>query len=154
VPVHASGRYRRNALDYLLKIEFQIEFEVKLIHRLDRVTTGVLILAKNSKTVTKIGQSIESGKFKKYYLARVHGCMKENEIQLVDKHLYLQDARRAKWKFVENNEQLEELKKSLPSSSYLKSAKTVFLSLGYDKESDSSLIFCAPQTVISTRIHG
>eukprot|EP01080_Neovahlkampfia_damariscottae_P010991 gene10991-3697_t len=146
VPVHSSGRYRKNSLDYLLKEEFGIEFDLKLTHRLDRVTTGVLIFAKNTKMVTKIGKLIENGKFKKYYLARVSGYLKPDEILLVDKFLYLEDARRARWRFVENDKKLEELKKSLPSSSYLKSAETIFLSLGYDEKTESTLIFCAPQT--------
>ena len=148
LPVHASGRYRKNCLEFVLKEEFEIQFELKLTHRLDRVTTGVLMFAKNTTTVTKVAKLIENGKFKKFYLARVNGCLKRDEILLVDKHLYLQDARRAKWSFVENDEKLEELKKSLPSSSYLKRAETIFLSLGYDEKTDSSLIFCAPQTVI------
>jgi 23S rRNA pseudouridine1911/1915/1917 synthase len=44
-----------------------------LINRLDRETSGVVLIAKNSETAGKIGKILESRAIKKEYLAIVHG---------------------------------------------------------------------------------
>lgn len=54
VPVHESGKFRKNSLLRILESEFCIS-NLKPIHRLDRVTTGVLMLGKTKSSTNKFG---------------------------------------------------------------------------------------------------
>ena len=45
----------------------------KLLHRLDRDTSGLLLLAKNDATARKIGQKFKNGLVKKFYIAILQG---------------------------------------------------------------------------------
>jgi len=49
-----------------------------LINRLDRETSGVMLIAKNSATAGEIGKILESRAVQKEYLAIVHGHVAEN----------------------------------------------------------------------------
>ncbi len=44
-----------------------------LVHRLDRVTSGVIIFAKTSKAARRLSQAFREGQVQKYYLAVVEG---------------------------------------------------------------------------------
>jgi len=46
----------------------------KLVHRLDKETSGVLVLARNVKTAGLLTKAFESKEAKKVYWAVVHGC--------------------------------------------------------------------------------
>lgn len=50
---------------------------VGLVHRLDRVTGGVMVFAKTSKGAARLAESIKGGDFQKKYLAVVCGAPKE-----------------------------------------------------------------------------
>lgn len=50
-----------------------------IIHRLDKDTSGVLIVAKNDNTHVNISNQIKNRETKKYYIALVRGVIKENE---------------------------------------------------------------------------
>ena len=43
VPVHPSGGYQRNSLLHILEVEHE-EYELRPVHRLDRMTSGVVCL--------------------------------------------------------------------------------------------------------------
>ncbi|MHC4864588.1 MAG: RluA family pseudouridine synthase, partial [Planctomycetota bacterium] len=49
------------------------EFRPGIVHRLDRDTTGVMVVAKNDRAQWKIAKQFEERKVKKTYLAIVHG---------------------------------------------------------------------------------
>jgi len=49
------------------------EFRPGIVHRLDRDTTGVMVVAKNDATQWKIAKQFERRQIKKNYLAIVHG---------------------------------------------------------------------------------
>jgi 23S rRNA pseudouridine1911/1915/1917 synthase len=51
---------------------------VHLINRLDRETSGVVLIAKNSSTAGELGKILESRAVQKEYLAIVHGHVAEN----------------------------------------------------------------------------
>lgn len=55
-----------------------------LVHRLDRVTGGLMVLAKNGKSAAKLSQQISERQFKKKYLAVVHGCPEEKSGSFTD----------------------------------------------------------------------
>lgn len=50
-----------------------------IVHRLDKNTTGVMVVAKNNIAHNKLAEQIQNHNFKKIYLALVRGVVKENE---------------------------------------------------------------------------
>ncbi len=57
---------------------------VGLVHRLDRVTGGVMVYAKSSKAAARLSEQIRNGDFEKKYLTVVVGEPKENRAFLTD----------------------------------------------------------------------
>ena len=57
---------------------------VGLVHRLDRVTGGVMVYAKSSKAASRLSEQIRNGDFEKKYLTVVVGQPKEDRANLVD----------------------------------------------------------------------
>lgn len=55
------------------------EFRPGIVHRLDKDTTGVMVVAKNNLAHTKLAKQIQEHNFKKVYIAIVKGVIKENE---------------------------------------------------------------------------
>ena len=62
------------------------------MHRLDRLTSGVLILAKNNKTTLSFQEHLKENKVKKKYYARVKGKF-EKEIT-VNMPIYCKSAKK------------------------------------------------------------
>ena len=48
--------------------------DVRTVHRLDRVVSGVMVLARNAKAASELSRQIREDEFEKEYLAVVHGC--------------------------------------------------------------------------------
>ena len=48
-----------------------------IVHRLDKETSGVILVAKNDAAHAKLGEAFRQRKVKKTYIALVHGSMKE-----------------------------------------------------------------------------
>ena len=57
---------------------------VGIVHRLDRVTGGVMVFAKTSKAASRLTEQIKDGTFKKTYYAVVRGVPKERTATLVN----------------------------------------------------------------------
>lgn len=55
------------------------EIRPGIVHRLDKDTSGLLIVAKNDKAHVNMSEQIKNHEVKKTYLALVRGCIKENE---------------------------------------------------------------------------
>ena len=51
--------------------------DVRTVHRLDRVVSGLMVLARNAKAASELSRQIREEKFEKEYLAVVHGCPEE-----------------------------------------------------------------------------
>lgn len=47
--------------------------DVRTVHRLDRVVSGLMVLARNAKAASELSRQIREDQFKKEYLAVVHG---------------------------------------------------------------------------------
>lgn len=77
-----------NLVDYL-KTYFGRNY-VGLIHRLDRNTSGIMIVAKRSKSAQRLTDSLQKDEIERKYLAWVLGSM-EGEIQW--RHFLLKDPR-------------------------------------------------------------
>jgi len=47
--------------------------DIRTVHRLDRVVSGLMVLARNGKAASELSRQIREGAFEKEYLAVVHG---------------------------------------------------------------------------------
>lgn len=68
--------------------------DIRTVHRLDRVVSGLMVLAKNVAAASELSRQIRDGQFEKSYLAVLHGVPKEPEALLRD--LLLRDKRERK----------------------------------------------------------
>ncbi|MBR4017852.1 MAG: RluA family pseudouridine synthase [Oscillospiraceae bacterium] len=48
--------------------------DVRTVHRLDRVVSGLMVLARNAASAAELSRQIREGQFEKEYLAVVHGA--------------------------------------------------------------------------------
>ena len=51
--------------------------DIRTVHRLDRVVSGLMVLARNAKAASELSRQIREGEFEKEYLAVVHGVPAE-----------------------------------------------------------------------------
>lgn len=73
MPTHACGAYRHNSLHSIL---CQLRPDIKqlnVVHRLDRLTSGVVIFAKTTAKAKELSLCIADREASKMYLARVRG---------------------------------------------------------------------------------
>jgi len=125
--------------------------QVKLCHRLDRVTSGVLMLATDEESNAVFHKKLVDGNVRKFYLARVTGKF-GNEPILLNKVLKQVDPRKGIWRACEiervvgvDAKTLEEVC-GTSTLSKLKEAQTAFEGISYDPVTDTSLVFCVPFT--------
>lgn len=85
------------------------EADVRTVHRLDRVVSGLMVLTRNAKAASELSRQIRDDQFEKEYLAVVHGVPDKDTDRLTD--LLLRDKAR-KMTFVVK----EEAKGVLPAS--------------------------------------
>ena len=67
--------------------------DIRTVHRLDRVVSGVMVLARNARAASELSRQIREDAFEKEYLAIVHGCPAQRQGTLRDL-LYRDKARR------------------------------------------------------------
>lgn len=79
VPIHPCGKYRLNSILALLYKEMNYK-EVHIVHRLDRLTSGLLILAKNPKVAKKVTGQIFGRTVSKEYVCKVDGIFPEGDV--------------------------------------------------------------------------
>jgi 23S rRNA pseudouridine1911/1915/1917 synthase len=72
IPVHPVNRVRENSLIRILRRQEANE-SLRLVHRLDRETSGVLLVAEDSPTARTLAGAFMLGKVDKLYLALVRG---------------------------------------------------------------------------------
>lgn len=58
--------------------------DVRTVHRLDRVVSGLMVLARNARSASELSRQIREGEFHKEYLAVVHGTPGEKAGDFVD----------------------------------------------------------------------
>ncbi|KAF0696124.1 Aste57867_13100 [Aphanomyces stellatus] len=73
IPTHPCGAYRFNSLHHILLHMRPDIPHLHIVHRLDRLTSGVVILAKNSTKARDLSTTIADRTASKTYLARVLG---------------------------------------------------------------------------------
>lgn len=72
LPVHPCGRYNLNTLTSLLDRAYGVD-RLRLVHRLDANTTGVMLLAKSPEIATRLRSQFENNSVEKRYLVRCQG---------------------------------------------------------------------------------
>ena len=73
IPVHAGPNGGASLEDYFEELKFGYKEMPHLAHRLDRDTSGCLILGRNERALKKMGKLFEGGRIKKTYWAIVEG---------------------------------------------------------------------------------
>ncbi len=89
LPVHPAGRYFFNSLLIHLKTrgftsESNSEKDYYLVHRIDKETSGILLLAKTRESCNQLTAQFRNRETDKYYLAIVRGEPKQNEFDVCD----------------------------------------------------------------------
>lgn len=67
--------------------------DIRTVHRLDRVVSGVMVLARNAKAASELSRQIREDTFEKEYLAVIHGTPAQADGTLTDL-LYRDKARK------------------------------------------------------------
>jgi 23S rRNA pseudouridine1911/1915/1917 synthase len=83
--VHPNHRYPANTLGNAVMNHWQNRGEIhafRPIHRIDRNTSGVVVVAKNKFAHQQLARQLEHGNIKKYYLGFISGKMPESSGEL------------------------------------------------------------------------
>ena len=84
LPMHACGRFNRNSLTYLLGKVYSGE-RLRILHRLDANTTGVVVFARKRSVAGPIHEQFKAGTVGKVYLAKVQGHPAEDNFSCAEK---------------------------------------------------------------------
>ena len=76
LPCHPSGAYFHKTLWYL--VTTKLKNKVHIVHRLDRETSGIVVMAKTSAIAKEIAYLFAHKKVQKNYIAAVHGSFPDN----------------------------------------------------------------------------
>lgn len=95
VAVHGGSGVSSGVIEQLRQARPEVRF-LELVHRLDRDTSGVLILAKKRSALAALHAQLREGRVRKYYLALVHGRWRDakRHVQLALKKYVLASGER------------------------------------------------------------
>lgn len=126
MPMHPGGRYFKNTLTEILKDQgFE---DLRITHRLDAVTSGIVLLAKDKSFAKKAMRCFSEGKVSKTYFALVDGIPTE-------KTMTINAPIKRKQGFVfESNENLENAREAVTHFEVI------------EEQEKSALIKCTPET--------
>ena len=79
IPVHPTGRFRHNSLIHVLELEMGLG-NLHIVNRLDRLTSGLVLIARNKQKAAEMGQLMKDRNIQKTYYARVKGLFPHKEI--------------------------------------------------------------------------
>lgn len=128
LPMHPCGRFNKNSLQSFLQEVYQPD-RLRLVHRLDANTTGIVIYGRSKKFATELQQLFADQKVSKRYLCGVNGVPSDSTFE--------SNSRIAKHPGANGIRQLDP--KGLE-------AKTEFEWIGSQPEGDRSLILAKPRT--------
>ncbi|XP_055644221.1 pseudouridylate synthase RPUSD2-like isoform X1 [Toxorhynchites rutilus septentrionalis] len=80
IPVHPCGRYRHNTVVFILAKEYNLK-NLRTIHRLDRLTSGLLLFGRSPKKARQMEHQIRNRQVEKEYICRVDGEFPEGIIE-------------------------------------------------------------------------
>jgi tRNA pseudouridine32 synthase/23S rRNA pseudouridine746 synthase/23S rRNA pseudouridine1911/1915/1917 synthase len=79
IPVHAGPSGKRSLEDSFAALQFEQPRPPALAHRLDRDTSGCLVLGRHRKALRKLGRLFAAGRVEKIYWAVTHGRPRQSE---------------------------------------------------------------------------
>ena len=82
LPVHAGPKGGPNLEDHLDALRFGLPRRPGLAHRLDRDTSGCLVLGRHRQALARLGKLFAAGRVEKVYWAVVHGTPPEPESRI------------------------------------------------------------------------
>lgn len=126
LPMHPGGRYFKNTLTAMLE-EMGCP-NLKIVHRLDAVTSGIVLLAKNKAFAQRAMKEFAEGRVQKTYFAEVSGIPEENTVTIT-----APIRRRTGFVFESN-----------PDLTNAKPAETTFTVV--ERKENSAIIKCEPKT--------
>ncbi|SCU80526.1 LADA_0B08020g1_1 [Lachancea dasiensis] len=129
IPVHPTGRYRFNTITKIL--QKQLGVSVHPCNRLDRLTSGLMFLAKTPAGADHMANQLKAREVKKEYIARVVGEFPIESV-VVEKALRCVEPRLALNAVCDAEDE------------GAKEAKTVFTRVSFD--GTTSLVKCQPHT--------
>ena len=167
-PVHICGAYNFNTLQRILMDEYNHK-DIKILHRLDKQTSGIVIFAKNTNAAELFRSKLHTDEIQKIYFARVKGDFKtiyekkelindngkiicKKYIKAVDKskgiHTDVDEKELEEFLKNQNNEKKgSSINKDDDKEKYEpKYAETEFEFLFYDAKSNTSVVKCYPKT--------
>ena len=80
VPVHPAGRYNYNSVVEIIRAERGHGFNPLPCNRLDRLTSGIMFIAKHKKAAEKLTEQLTQRTIRKQYVARVRGEFPEGDV--------------------------------------------------------------------------
>lgn len=89
--VQSGTKTNKNLFDILKNYENTEYSNPYLVHRLDVETTGILIIAKNSKSAKFFSDLFKNRKINKFYLAVVHGIIEKKSGTLKNELIYVEN---------------------------------------------------------------
>ncbi|CAH1175966.1 unnamed protein product [Phaedon cochleariae] len=126
IPVHPCGRYRHNTVVFILAKEHNLK-NLRTIHRLDRLTSGLLLFGRTPKKARQMEHQIRNRLVSKEYVCRVEGEFPDE--------------------IIECNQPIEVVSYKIgvcKVSEKGKDCTTHFQKLGYNGK--TSIILCKPKT--------
>lgn len=151
IPMHPSGRYRHNTLtSILLHLHPQLfpSGHISCVNRLDRLVSGIVILARSAEKADELRRAMQELQFRKFYLARVKGDFSKLQTGTLpfasSPHTHTVDCRAALL-IVEHKLGLSCVADASVHPA-AKSSHTRFRHLHYDPQQDFSVVLCEPVT--------
>lgn len=80
IPVHPAGRYKHNTIIEIMRHERGGSFKALPVNRLDRLTSGIMFIAKHPKAAEALTTQITARTVRKEYLARVAGRFPDGDV--------------------------------------------------------------------------
>lgn len=131
IPVHPCGRFRHNTIIFLLAKEHNLK-DLKTIHRLDRLTSGILIFGRTLHKAQQLEAQMRNREVKKQYVCRVDGKFPDS-IECKEP-IFLISHKIGVCKVAQKG----------------KKCRTLFQLMGYNEKSNTSVVMCTPY---SGRMH-
>jgi 23S rRNA-/tRNA-specific pseudouridylate synthase len=169
-PVHVCGGYQFNTLHRILMDEYGYT-DLKVLHRLDKHTSGTVIMAKTKNAADSFRKKLHTDKVQKFYLARVKGDFPHEKVNVQRSIIFVNKAKgiytdvddeKAKEYYttdiddkydksgcrIKNAESdgEDENRNDNDEKNEPKSAETDFEKLFYDEKSNSSVVIAKPRT--------
>ncbi len=85
LPSHADGNFIKNTFIYIITEALRNKGwkgDVRLVHRLDRETSGLMVVAKNKETHLNLVRQFEQGLVEKEYQAVVKGSVEQEDFEV------------------------------------------------------------------------